>query len=93
MKRTIFFLLVIGMTGYSIFYSIALLQVIPIYKEGYLALDFTSLEEYTPSTFAFDAGLFLHYALIGLLALFSVVAIITFTQRLREGNPLVRRLI
>lgn len=72
--------------------SLLLIQVIPIYKKGYLALDFTSLKDYTPSTFVFDVGLLLHFTLIGLLLVFAVIAIANFVQRLKEGNPLIRKL-
>lgn len=72
--------------------SLLLIQVVPLYKKGYLALDFTSLKDYTPSTFAFDVGLLLHFILIGLLLIFAVIAIANFVQRLKEGNPLIRKL-
>lgn len=73
--------------------SLLLIQVIPIYQKGYLALDFTSMDDYTPSTFVFDVGLLLHFTLIGLLLIFAVIAIVNFVQRLKDGNPLVRKLI
>lgn len=81
------------MTGFVSLNSIALINVIPKYKRGYLALDFSSMEDYVPSTFVFDAGLVLHYILIGLLVTFTIFAIITFAQRLKDGNPLIRKLI
>ncbi|KAA3661119.1 MAG: hypothetical protein DWQ04_17415 [Chloroflexi bacterium] len=80
-------------TVYITLNSISLISVIPEYKRGYLALDFTSLEEYVPSTFVFDAGIVLHVLLIGILVLFSVVALMTFGQRWKDGNPIIRRLI
>ena len=71
---------VVVMTGFVSMNSIALIRVIPKYKRGYLALDFSSMEDYVPSTFAFDTGLILHYILIGLLIIFTVVVISTFIQ-------------
>lgn len=84
---------VFGATAYMTMKSMALINVIPKYKRNYLALDFSSMDDYVPSTFAFDAGLVLHSVLIGLLAVFTLVAIVTFVQRLRDGNPIIRRLI
>lgn len=84
---------VLGTTAYVSQKSMALINVIPKYKRGYLALNFSTMEDYTPSTFAFDAGLVLHSILIGLLAIFTVVVILTFVQRLKEGNPIIRRQI
>ena len=84
---------VLIMTGFVSMNSISLIRVIPKYKRGYLALDFSSMEDYVPSTFAFDTGLILHYILIGLLIIFTVVVISTFIQRLKEGHPIIRKLI
>ena len=84
---------VLIMTWFVSMNSILLIRVIPKYKGGYLALDFSSMEDYVPSTFAFDAGLILHYMLIGLLIIFTLVAISTFVQRLKEGHPIVRKLL
>ena len=83
---------VLGMTMYVSINSLLLINVMPKYKRGYLALDFSSLEEYTPSTFVFDAGIVLQYLLIGLLVTLSIIAILTFVQRLKDRNPLVRKL-
>ncbi|MBP7962949.1 MAG: hypothetical protein KBG20_07260 [Caldilineaceae bacterium] len=80
--------LVIGTTAFVSMQSISLINVIPKYKQGYLALDFSTLNNYVPSTFVFDAGLVLHSILIGLLAIFTVVAILTFVQRLKDRNPI-----
>lgn len=82
----------ISVTVYVSLKSIALLAVIPKYKQGYLALDFAELENYNPSTFVFDAGVALHSILIGLSVIFSIVAILTFVQRLKEGKPIIRKL-
>lgn len=71
--------------------SLALLTVIPIYKRGYLALDFTTMDDYTPTTFVFDTATWLHYLLIGMFLLLAITAVASFTQRLREGNPLIRK--
>ncbi len=79
---------VIGTTAFVSMQSISLINVIPKYKQGYLALDFSTLNDYVPSTFVFDAGLVLHSILIGLLAIFTVVAILTFVQRLKDRNPI-----
>ncbi|RPI32156.1 MAG: hypothetical protein EHM70_09680 [Chloroflexota bacterium] len=84
---------IVAMTGFLTQKSLLLTGVLPKYKRGYLALDFSEMENYSPSTFVFDAGLVLHYILIGLLFALLVVAIFTFAQRLREGKPLIRRLI
>lgn len=83
---------VIGATVFYILRSLALLNVLPKYKRGYLALDFAQLDEYTPSTFVFDAGMTLHYLLIVVSVLLTVVSLLTFVQRLKEGKPLIRRL-
>jgi len=85
--------LVLGSTAYISLNSMVILRVIPKYKQSYLALDFSTMEDYIPSAFVFDAGLVLHSILIGLLAILTVVAILTFIQRLKDGNPLVRKLI
>ena len=82
----------IGTTAFVTLRSLALLSVIPLYKRGYLALDFAELDEYTPTTFAFDAATLLHYLLIGSFVLLTLVAIASFAQRLREGHPLIRKL-
>lgn len=82
----------LSMTAFVSINSFLLIRVIPIYKRGYLALDFTSMEDYTPSTFVFDLGLLLHFTLIGLLLFFTVIAIANFAQRLKDGNPLIRKL-
>lgn len=81
------------MAGYVSMKSLALINVIPKYKRGYQALDFSSMEDYVPSTFVFDTGLLLHYILIGLLVIFTIFTVITFIQRLKDGNPLIRKLI
>jgi hypothetical protein len=86
-------LFVFVMSGMVSWNSLLLIRVLPKYKRGYLALDFSTMKEYVPSTFVFGAGLALQYLLIGLVIVLSIVAILTFAQRLREGNPLVRRLI
>ncbi|RMF01635.1 MAG: hypothetical protein D6768_10175 [Chloroflexi bacterium] len=85
--------LAVGTTVYISLNSINILRVIPKYEQNYLALDFSTMEDYVPSTFAFNAALVLHSILIVLLAGFTVIAIITFIQRLKDGNPLVRKLI
>ena len=82
---------VLGTTVFVTVNSLSLLNVIPKYKLGYLALDFSSMEDYTPSTFVFDTGIVLHTILIGLLIILSIVAFSTFVQRLREGKPIVRK--
>ena len=82
----------IGTAVFVVLRSLALLSVIPLYKRGYLALDFAELEEYTPTTFVFDAAVWLHYLLIGMFVLLTIVAVVSFTQRLREGYPLIRKL-
>ena len=81
----------ISVAAYISLSSISLINVIPKYKQGYLALNFAELDNYNPSTFAFDAGLVLHTVLIGLLAVLAIVAVLTFVQRLRDGNPLIRK--
>lgn len=73
--------------------SFFLLQVVPLYKAGYLALDFSSMEDYVPSTFVFDASMVLLSTLIVILVIFAIIAILAFVQRIREGNPVIRRLI
>lgn len=85
--------LVLSMTVFVSVNSFSLIDVIPKYKRGYLALDFTSMEDYIPSTFVFDAGLLLHYVLIGLLLAFTVIAVAASIQRLKDGNPIIRKLI
>ncbi len=85
-------ILVIITTIYLSMRSLSLISVLPKYKNNYLKLEFAELEDYTPTTFVFDAGVYLHYLLIGLLVLLTIVACITFFQRLKEGNPLIRRL-
>lgn len=82
----------VGTTIFVTLRSLALLSVLPIYKRGYLALDFAELEGYTPTTFVFDTAILLHYLLIGSFVLLTIVAIASFSQRLREGHPLIRRL-
>ena len=81
----------IGTTVFITTRSLALLNVIPIYKSSYLALDFAELDDYTPTTFMFDAATLLHYLLIGAFILLTLVAIAAFIQRIREGNPLIRK--
>lgn len=80
-----------GTTAFVTIRSLALLNVIPIYKSNYLALDFAQLDDYTPTTFVFDAATLIHYLLIGSFVLLTIVAIISFVQRLREGHPLIRK--
>ena len=82
---------VIGATAFVTMRSLALLNVLPIYKKGYLALDFAEMEDYIPTTFAFDAASLIHYLLIGAFALLTLVAIVSFIQRIREGHPLIRK--
>lgn len=86
-------ILVLATTISSSISSFSLISVIPIYRRNYLNLDFAELDEYVPSTFAFDAGMVLHSVLIVALIALTIVALMTFVQRLKEGNPLVRRLI
>ncbi len=81
------------MTVYVSLNSYFLLQVVPIYKAGYLALDFSSMEDYVPSTFVFDASMVLLSTLIVILVIFAIIAILAFVQRIREGNPIIRKLI
>jgi hypothetical protein len=83
---------VFTMTIYTTMNSFALINVLPKYKRGYVSLDFSSMEDYIPSTFAFDTAVVLHYLLIGLMVLFTLVATTTFIQRLRDGNPIIRNL-
>lgn len=85
-------IIAIGTAVFVISRSLALLNVIPVYKSGYLALDFAELEDYVPSTFVFDAATWIHYLLIGLFGVLALVAIVSFVQRLREGHPLLRKL-
>ena len=82
----------LGSTIFVILRSLALLAVIPLYRQGYLDLDFAEVD-FAPSTFVFDAALWLHYLLIVVFVLLAFVAIASFVQRLREGNPLIRKLI
>ena len=81
----------VGTTVFVTLRSLALLSVIPLYKGGYLALDFAELDDYTPTTFAFDAATWIHYLLIGSFVLLTVVAIVSFIQRIQEGHPLIRK--
>ena len=83
----------LGTAGFMIMRSLSLISVIPKYKRAYLALDFSSMEEYVPSTFPFDAAMVLHSALIGVVSIFIIVALAAFIQRLREGNPIIRKAI
>ena len=82
----------IGATVFVTTRSLALLNVIPVYKEGYLALDFAELDDYVPSTFVFDTATLLHYLLIGAFGLLTLVALMSFIQRLREGHSIIRKL-
>jgi len=82
---------VLGVTVYVSLKSFLLINVLAKYKRMYLSLDFSSMEEYIPSTFVFDAGLVLHYMLIGSLIILSIISLATFIQRIKEGNPLVRK--
>ena len=82
----------VGAAIFVIMRSLDLLTVIPIYKRSYVALDFTELEDYVPTTFAFDIAVWIHYLLIGLFGLLVLVAVASFVQRLREGYPLIRKL-
>ncbi len=82
----------VGTTIFVVQRSLALLSVIPAYRRGYVALDFTEMEDYTPTTFVFDTAVILHYLLIACFILLTVVAIATFVQRLQEGHPLIRKL-
>ncbi len=86
-------ILVVVTTVYLTMQSLSLVNVLPKYKRSYLGLDFAELDEYTPNTFVFDAAIVLHYLLIGVLVLLTVVARMTFLQRIREGNPLIRRMV
>lgn len=86
-------LVAFGVAVFMITRSLSLMSVIPKYKRSYLALDFSSMEEYTPTTFPFDAAMALHSILIGVVVFFSIFALATFIQRLREGNPIIRKLI
>jgi len=82
---------VLGVTVYVSLNSFLMINVLPKYKRMYLLLDFSSMEEYNPSTFVFDAGLVLHYILIGSLIILSIISLVTFLQRIKEGYPLVRK--
>lgn len=81
------------MTIYISLSSFPLLDDLSKYKGGYLASDFTSMEEYIPSTLAFDIGLIIHYVQVSLLISLCIVAVITFVQRVREGHPIIRKFI
>ena len=81
-----------GVTVFVILRSLAILSVIPAYKRGYLALDFTEMDDYTPTTFVFDAATWLHILLIAVCILLTIVAAALFVQRLKEGYPLIRKL-
>jgi len=81
------------MTIYTSLSSFPLIDNLSKLRLDYLASDFTSMKEYTPSTFAFDIGLIIHYVQIGLLIVLCIVAIITFVQRLRDGHPIIRKFI
>lgn len=83
----------LGVGAFMVTRSLTLLNVIPKYKNAYLKMDFSPLENYDPTTFVFDAAFAMHWVLIALLVIFAVVAVVAFVQRLREGKPLVRRLI
>ncbi len=83
----------VGATAVIISRSMALLGVLPVYKRGYLALDFEPMEDYVPTTFVFDTAVTMHYLLIGAFVLLTLVALASFSQRLREGKPLVRKLL
>lgn len=82
----------VGTAVFVILRSLALLTVLPVYKRNYLALDFTEMEDYTPTTFVFDAATWLHYLLIGVFVLLIIIAVVSFIQRLQEGYPLIRKL-
>lgn len=86
-------IVVVAMAGYSIINSISILNVLPLYKNAYEQLDFAAIDDYVPSVFTFNASFVLQSLLIVLMVLLLIVATITFVQRLREGNPVVRRLI
>lgn len=86
-------IVVLGVSGFMIMSSLSLMNVIPKYKRSYLALDFSSMEEYVPTTFVFDAAMVLQATLIGVLVIFIIVAFATFVQRLREGNPIIRKAV
>lgn len=83
----------LGMTIYISVSSIPLINDLVRYKRDYLAYDFTSMDDYTVSTLAFDIGLITHYLQMGVLIALCIVAIITFVQRLREGHPMIRKFI
>ena len=83
----------VGMTIYISLSSLPLLDDISKHKDDYLAFDFTSMDDYTVSTLAFDIGSIIHYVQVGLLTALCIVAIITFVQRLREGHPIIRNFI
>jgi len=82
-----------AITIYISLRSLPLLDDLSKYRLDYIASDFTSMEEYTPSTLAFDIGFIFHYVQIGLLIALCIVAVITFVQRLKEGNPIIRKFI
>jgi len=84
---------VTGMTIYISLSSVRLLDDLAIYKQEFLASDFTSMEDYIPSTLAFDIGLTAHYVQVALLIALCIVAAITFARRLRDGHPLIRNFI
>ena len=84
---------VLVMTIYISLSSTPLFDDLSTYRLDYLASDFTSMEKYTPSTFAFDIGIIFHYAQVGLLIALCIVAFITFFQRLRDGHPIIRKFL
>lgn len=84
---------VLGMTIYLAVSSIPLVDELAKYKSDYLTYDFTSMEDYTVSTLAFDIGLIIHYTQVGILIALCIVAAITFVQRLREGHPMIRKFV
>lgn len=81
------------MTIYISLSSIPLVNDLAIYKNDYLAFDYTSMDDYTVSTLAFDIGSIIHYVQLGLLVTLCIVAIISFVQRLRDGHPIIRNFI
>lgn len=82
----------VGSAVFVILRSVALLAVIPLYKSSYLALDFAEVD-FAPTTLVFDIAVWLHYLLIAMFVLLAIVAVASFVQRLREGHPLIRKLI
>ena len=84
---------VLGMSIYISLSSLHLLDVLIKNRRDYLEFDFTTMKNYTPSVLAFDFGLIFHYSQLGLLIAFSIIVVITFVQRLRDGNPLIRNFI